>query len=275
LARKKMDAKYIAIGGVASPLGLPRSRTTDIRLENGIYTQAFRGGDLLVRDAFSTSTATSITRRVAKVWFTGVECIVRTEEDSGDEDEIYGTLGCAIPSFGGVKTYSLFGDDDGNWGNAGEDAARILRQQALLYEGPPNDLIISGTLVEHDEFGSIADIKAGIKKAIEDAAKVYSGLLGFDAEDVANDDNWFKKAIIDVFTFVLKPFIGEDKAFNPDQIPIAADDFFKPMPRHTLRRDDDPKTLEYTHRLYLTGVENGQYAMYINVELFDVTPVEQ
>jgi hypothetical protein len=264
-AEGKMEQWWNELGGASSSLGIPVGDAISATpLPDGGFEAQFRGGTMtLDRDA--TELVAHVTTK-ARVRFAGVECQIRQEE----EDEIYGTVTCLGAANGHALTVAFPGG--GATTDLGKSNRIWLSGGPVLYEGPPEDLVLVGTLVEHDE--SDEDIEAwsrgigdGFAKAIGTAVH---GATGQSAEDVIDLER-VKKAIHDFVQGALDNVLGlGDDPYEVQNATVSWEEINASPSVHVLNRDDDPKAMPWTHCLVLTGRDDGgdvgQYGLYFEVE---------
>ncbi len=271
-AERKIMDKYAQLGGKLSPLGLPMSSDMVVQSAGGVYSLDFRGGRIEVADPFSNDPARAIKMRSIEVWWTGLECRVRQEK----VDEVYGGVAALIPGSGMSNAHKFPGDRD--FWDMGPDGQRIIPVGVLLYSGPPMNLTLVGSLVEHDS-GDIEQYKRKFAEVIANAARGLAAMAGVPAEAMAADQGFINDLSLGLVNGISSVLGADDDPYVPGQIVLHwADILAKNYTRQTLRRGDDPRTLDYTHVIPVTGVDQGgdrgEYAFYFDVRQFDTVPVD-
>ncbi|MER7485917.1 peptidoglycan-binding protein [Streptomyces sp. NPDC126497] len=200
-----------------------------------------------------------------KVWFTGLECRIRQEE----LDEVVGT----VQLFAGINPQPLVKIPESGFLELGKDAPRIAVVQRLLYSGPVQDLSVSATLVEIEtsDPAEAEKQKQALAQAVSAAVTAaLSALAGGAVGAVA-------APVVDVLASLLVDFIADEllgmgpDAYQPSAIALPAARLLSADGRRrTLQRPDDPRTLQYTDELVLTGVDDagdlGVYAIYLDIQ---------
>jgi len=263
-----IEKKYAQLGGKASPLGLPVNPTAGVQLQGTTYLMDYRGGQI---ESSGGTSATAVKMREVQVWWVGLECRIRQESS----DEIYGSVGAVVPASGGSFTHKFPGDRD--YWDMGRPGERIVNVGVPIYTGPPADVVIVGALVEHDS-GNIDKYKQKFADEITRAAQGLAGMEGVPAEATAADEGWLNTLSLGLVNGIFSLVGADDDAYVPGNLLLHWTDILgHAFPKQTLRRDDDPRTIEYTHQLIVSGVDQGgdrgEYALYFDVRQFDITPV--
>lgn len=205
-----------------------------------------------------------------QVWWTGLECRVRQE----GEDEIFGTIkliaadGQSPPSIN-VPEHSYL--------NMGLDGQRIHVAHTLLYSGQAQDLAVSAMLLENDS-GNVEQEKQLISQAVSAAAT--SALAAYTAGLGA-----LAKPLIDFLSVALVDLVADgilgvrDDGYNPQAVSLTRNSLLQANNRRrTLRRADDPRSLEWTDVIVLSGTDNGgdhgEYGIYLDVRVSPDSPVD-
>ncbi|MFJ5774453.1 peptidoglycan-binding protein, partial [Streptomyces sp. NPDC093094] len=199
-----------------------------------------------------------------KVWFTGLECRIRQEE----LDEIIGT----VQLFAGTTPQPLVSIPESGFLELGEDAPRIAVVQRLLYTGPAQDMSVSATLmeIETSDPEEAENQKKALAKAV--SAAVTAALIALTGGVGA-----VAAPVVDVLTGLLVDFIADEllgmgpDAYQPSAIALPLDRLLSAdSRRRTLQRADDPRTLQFTDEIVLTGVDDGGdkgvYAIYLDIQ---------
>jgi hypothetical protein len=277
-ASRKIRAKYDEIGGPNSVLGLPVDPKMELRSTGDTsFSVDFRGGHIDIADALEGSAEVKPTDFVQVFWV-GLECQVRQEKS----DELYGGVSTIVPSIklaGGTTPFGtqIFPDDGNGTIAMGPDNRRIQSEAALLYEGPPNNVLINCHLIEHDS-GDPRDAKRAIKDAVEAAAKTLSAANGIDAEHLAAQEDFLSNYSKSILNGVSNLLGNSDDQYNPGNLILHWEDLkvghtFK---RSELKRNDDPTRLEFTNSVIVTGKDDGGdigvYAFYFDVRTFEKKP---
>ncbi|MFD9339528.1 peptidoglycan-binding protein [Streptomyces sp. NPDC060028] len=196
-----------------------------------------------------------------KVVWTGLECRIRQE----GEDEIFGTVQLIT---GMTPQPPVKFPDSGKllFGPPGE---RIFTAQRLLYSGPAQDISVSAALVEWDS-GDVEQQKEVVAQAVSAAATAAIAALTGGAGGVA-------KPLIDLLAGALVDFVADEvlgignDVYNPSAIFLSKDRLLDANARRqTLQRPDDPRTLQFTDAVIISGTDDagdpGVYALYLDVQ---------
>ena len=263
--------KYNAING-RQVLGLALD---DPHLEDTRFVQNFRSGNITISgEALNLPPTATITRNV-KVFWKGLECRRRQEK----EDEMYGTVASFTPSSGASKARSF--PDNQEFFTMGHEGSRIINDAALICDSAVGDLLVVCSLVEHDS-GDIGKYKEEVAKLLAKAAGGFLAMGGVDAETLAASEGFIGDVSLGLVNVAASVLGADDDQYNPGTMLIHAKELlqrFKPnpldppeqFPTQVLRRDDDPKTIEFTHSLILSGTDQGgdqgEYGLYFDVQL--------
>lgn len=200
---------------------------------------------------------------LVEVWFVGIECRIRQES----EDEVFGTV--KVVAGDGTPTNAVPFPESGYW-RLGKAGQRIATAQIPLYRGPVTELAIAGTLVEHDS-GDVEAEKRIISTAVSTAATTalaaYTAGLGAAAQPLID---LLARGLVGLAAGALG--IADD-VYNPGAVALRAAELPNANARRrTLRRNDDPRAIDWTDVLVLEGRDDGGdrgvYALY-----FDVRPI--
>jgi hypothetical protein len=202
-----------------------------------------------------------------EVWWTGIECQQRQEEI----DEIYGVVGVIVPGSGLSKT-EKYPDSGDETLKMGPDWKRISKTAIRLYDGPPMDIVLVASLIEADS-GDTSDVKQKIAEQIAKAAQIGGALVGIPAEMMAASNGWLNDLTLGLVNAIGRSLGIDDDKYDPQQLRLTWTELQRGgFPKQTLRRTDDNNTIDYTHRIDLTGVDEGgdlgRYALYFDIRLF-------
>ncbi|WP_405861114.1 peptidoglycan-binding protein [Streptomyces sp. NBC_00090] len=201
-----------------------------------------------------------------KVVWTGMECNVRQEA----EDEIFGT----VQLIAGMTPQAPVTFPDSGTLLFGPPGQRIFNAQRLLYSGPAQDISVSAALVEQDS-GDAEQGKAAVAQAVSAAASAaiasFTGGVGGAA-----------KPLVDLLAGALVEFVADDvlgigdDVYNPSAAFIPKERLLDANSRRqTRQRPDDPRTLQFTDKVEVRGVDFagdlGVYTLYLDVQP-SVTP---
>ncbi|MFJ5973787.1 peptidoglycan-binding protein [Streptomyces sp. NPDC093060] len=203
---------------------------------------------------------------VRVVW-TGLECRIRQEK----EDEIYGT----IQLITGMDPQPVVKFPDSGTLEFGPPNERIFSAQRLLYSGPAKDISVSATLVEYDS-GDVEKEKQVVSDAVAQAATTALAAFTDGAGAAA-------EPLIDLLSGALVDFVADDvlgignDVYNPSAAFLPKDRLLDADTRRkTLQRPDDPRTLQFTDVIVLSGTDDagdpGVYGLYLDVQPVAVAP---
>lgn len=269
-AKINIQKTYEQIGANKSALGLP---VTDVIPDGENFVQHFRSGMITTNGLFPDIPKAIQTNRV-QVFFTGIECRIRQEA----QDEIFGTVASFTPS-SGANLIHHFPEGQEYW-TLGEDAPRIVQSNAMICDSVAGDIYIVCSLVEHDS-GNIDEYKKKVAELISTAAKSFAAVEGVPAEALASDQGLIGDISLGLVNVISGAIGADDDPYNSGSIRIDKaqilnkfkTDFSAPdqFPKFLLQRDDDPRTLSYTHVVYLSGTDQGgdtgTYGLYFEVRL--------
>ncbi len=261
LIRDSIRQKYDNIGGYSSPLGLPVDATMPIQETGGTFYVEFRGGTI---EATTLGDPVAYEERVVKVIWTALECQVRQES----EDEVYGTVG-GLRTADGAVTVTNFPESGGYW-SLGKSGNRVVLPNTLVYKGPPSDIVVAATLIEHDS-GDIEGVKQKIAAKLAEVARGLAGVAGVPAETLGSDQGWLDDLSLGLVN-AISDFLGAaDDAYVPQTLRLSWADLISQ--NYTLQhgsRGDDPRAWDYTHYVVLSGTDEGgdtgHYGFYFKVE---------
>lgn len=256
-------AKYKQIGAHLSPLGLPTDPRMPVFNTGQTFRLDFRGGQIEVPTVGGDPSATKQLR--AKIWWKGIECQIRQEKT----DEVYGGIGLIVPGSGLSKTHKFPDNGDGTW-DMGPSGMRMMKHAVLLYDGPPMDIVLTASLIEHDS-GDTSEVKKKIAEAIAAAALAAAGAgAGLPAEATAATPEWVNDLSLGLVNSVASLFGVDDDPYPPQQLLIKWTELQgRKFHLQTAKRDDDERTIEYTHSITLSaedeGGSKGKYVAYFMV----------
>lgn len=219
-------------------------------------------------------------QRKIQIWFVGLECAARQES----EDEVYGTVGVTIPSTKSVNVHH-FPDGDNTF-QMGKDGTRTVSVESLIYEGPPADVVLSSTLVEHDS-GETEEYRRRIASKLAEAAAMGGAAVGVPSEAVGANMGWINDLCYGIVN-VVASFVGaDDDPYTPQALRIPAYDMLQafgvatgespgrtsPFVNKTMERADTPGVmLKYNLAPVLVsgtdqGGDTGHYTFYYGIDL--------
>lgn len=180
---------WLQMGGVKSQAGYPTSGEVGVPLEIGAERVShFERASIY----WSAKRGVTLAPKSVQFWFTGLQCLDESSESS-DSDEPYVSVGLVVP---GTKTTAQW-----NTGVHEVDAGDKVPSAAMLYHGPPRDLVVSVVVMEHDHGspGALSKEIGGVLKAAAGAAMAATGTAALGT--VAN-------AVIDVLSPALSALSG-------------------------------------------------------------------
>ncbi|SDI13199.1 hypothetical protein SAMN05192558_101498 [Actinokineospora alba] len=196
-----------------------------------------------------------------QIWWVGMEC--RQKQES--VDEVFGTVDL-VTADGRHHSSHKFPDGPDYW-SLGPDGERIATAQTLLYSGPAIDLALAGSLVEWDS-GDIQKYKDAAAEAVSVVAAAALAAAGGGGGVLAKPlVDLLAEALVDLATDVL----GLDAdPYTPKAVQLTRDELVASGERRrTLRRNDDHRSITWTHEIVLTGTDDGgdvgEYALYFDV----------
>ncbi|MBE8515974.1 AbfB domain-containing protein [Amycolatopsis sp. H6(2020)] len=203
-----------------------------------------------------------------EVWWVGVECRQRQE----GEDEIFGIIDLVTPDTAAnpaLHPPRKF-PDNGTW-DFGPDGKRIAPAQVKLYDGPPQTMVISVALAENDS-GDVEQEKNAIAGAL--TSVIFAAATAATGGTGAVLAPLYPLVAGALVNFTAHALGVADDIYNPQPLPLARDWLLSANGRRrTLRRGDDPKTIEYTDFVVLRGTDDGgdvgEYAVYFDVRVRD------
>ncbi|MFO1089621.1 MAG: hypothetical protein U1E46_08575 [Hyphomicrobiales bacterium] len=270
VASSQLERHWRRIGGPKSIVGLPlgnRIEAQEVISADGkrSYKALFRGGPLQIMDNGSPFGAVQEVI-VVNIRLCGIECQIRQE----GTDEVYGVISVVGPSGSTIVTKRFPASEVIK---LGPERMRISNLNLPLVErGVMQNYVITAALVENDS-GDVEVIANKIAdKFTSAAASALGAAVGAPAEAVAESES-FKEDIATGLAWVFGSVLGMgDDPYNAESVYIRWDDIkehrFPVQP--AVVRNDDPRTIkDWTHRLTLTGVDDGgdigQYAVFLQV----------
>jgi hypothetical protein len=267
-ARAGLERAWTRMGGPASPVGLPMGGQVTVK-EAGVagswtYSADFRGGTIHLSNDGSTGQSDSQVK--VFIDLVGLECQVRQE----GTDEIYAVVSVVGPSDHAIASTRVPG---GGTINMGPDGMRInLPTTSLLSDGTLQDYYVWAALVENDSGDVDVIAKKIADKFASTAATALGAATGVPAEAIADSES-FKENLITGLAWVFGDVLGMgDDPYDPESFRLFWGDLKAGTPavQPAYSRSDDPRKIEgWTHRLILSGVDDGgdhgQYAVYFKV----------
>ena len=270
-ATNTFEKAYAKRGGFSSALGMPiaaayEARDKVIATTNGNgYMAQFRSGALMLANGVD-GTATSTDTDEAQIMLVGIECRAKQEKT----DEIIGSVGYIRPSDANKSNNSgVTPIEKLDMGPKGE---RIINLTRLVYQGPFANVILSCSLIEKDS-GDTTKYREAFAKEIQKAAAVGAGAAGVPAETLAGGEDWMRQLSLGLSNVIFDLLGADDDQFNLQSFQITAKEMQArkdgELPDKTLTRDDDPHSLNYTHRMIVSGTDDGgdygEYAFYFSI----------
>lgn len=261
IAKAAIEKKYLSLGGSSSRLGYPVNGSINVLRIADTWISDFRGGRIETRilpDGTLGNTQAEYRYR-CEVWFVGLECNKRQER----EDEVYGLVSAMAPAIATTNPIR-FPPGDETW-SMGHGA--FVGQAIKLYDGVPNDLIISSILVESDS-GDTESIKRKIAEKLVEGGAAVMGSGGLQAETAAMDDSFLNDVSLGLVSLVAEALGVDDDPYTPqtfrlDWRSIQSGAFQKRMHGNTT----------YTHVVQVLGTDDGGdegiYQFYYEVRLFE------
>lgn len=270
MAEQKIRDKYAQIGGYTSPLGLPVTGDIKPKAQGSGYVMECRGGTIEIEDP-TRHQPRAIKRLNVEVWWVALECQVRQEKT----DEVYGAVAALAPGSGLSTTHKFPGDRE--YWELGGEGQRIVTVGVPVYSGPPMDLVLIGSLVEHDS-GNTDEYKRKIAEKVAEAARGLGAMAGVPAEAAAADQGFINDLSLGLVNAISSALGADDDPYVPQTETLRWTDIVgRRFQRRTLRRDDDPRTAEYTHHIIVSGTDQGGdrgvYAFYFDLRLFQIEEV--
>ena len=273
----RITQKYNATNG-RQLLGLPLDKA---HLENRQVIQNFRSGNIKLDPSLLEIPPTLTVTRQVQVFWTGLECRIRQES----EDEVLGTVASFTPSSGANKAHNF--PDGQEFFTMGKDGSRIINTNVLIGDCAVGDLLIVCSLVEHDS-GDTSKYREEVAKLLAKAAAAFAGMAGADAETLGANKGFISDVSLGIVNAAASLLGADDDQYNPGSLLIHAVDLLErfkadplsrpdQFPLQIVRRDDDAKTIEFTHSLILSGTDQGgdrgEYGFYFDVRLTNLITV--
>lgn len=262
VVQKRLLDKYDRIGQRHSPLGLPQDRQMSVARAGNNFVMNFRGGEVQI--PVEGGDAIAIARIRVELWLVGIECQIRQEST----DEVYGAVGVIVPG-SNLSATEKFPDADKGTFEMGPDGLRIINLAKKLYDGPPMDIVLTASLIEHDS-GDTSEVKKKIAEAVAKAAQALAGEVGIPAEVTSASSGWINDLSLGLVSAIAGILGIDDDPYPPQQLRLRWSELQgQQFVRRTTRRNDDPRTIDFTHSIILSGVDDGgdrgQYAIYFDV----------
>jgi hypothetical protein len=284
----EIKARYLQLGGAASPLGLPLEDPSPILLDGIGFYRGYRGGRIWAANAslgplpnpgetpLNEGETRAVVMRRAEVWWVGLECQIRQENDG--VDEMYGSIFQVVPATRETAKAD-FPANDNAW-EMGPDGQRILLGDLKLYPlpdhaGPPADVFLTPWLVEHDE-GDQSEFRRAFSEEFTTRAQT---VLQSSTEGQALEEEFGEYIPVlgeEIAKLIERLFGLGDDPYQAGYLPLPWQALMsEASPRQTLRRSDDPRGFDYTHSVVVEGHDDGvfgkdfgRYAFYFDVRTF-------
>jgi hypothetical protein len=286
-AARRIRQVWEGLGGAASPLGLwPGSVLLgpDVHSDGGFasYASDYRGGVIRVRNSLSADPQVEAVRTLrSEVWWVGLECQVRQE----GEDEVYGSL-CTLVTSARRAEAHRFPTDSETW-DMGHDGQRIQPLTIRVYDGPPANVVLFASLVEHDSgdpqryFDAVDAFVARLPGELRQPGLVVGQPQpvppGVEEELTAAQPGFLDVLTAGLAGPIMNAALGAgDDAYEIALLQLPWTALRAAPPRRQLRRSDDVDVVDYTHSVTVTGTDDGgdrgRYAFYFDVRAY---PVEE
>lgn len=156
-----------------------------------------------------------------------------------------------------------------------------MNTRQVLYEGPPNNVIITTDLVGLDtSAGNPMDVPNKIVGVVNTAAKVITDngggdvLGGYGRELQIIADEFKDIQTTDIWKAIKGLFDSPDDPYLAGVLDLRWNDMRqRSVPKKVLRRDDDPHTVTWTESITVSGKDSGGdlgvYVFYLDVNVFD------
>jgi hypothetical protein len=251
----------------SSHLGMPitpgnetRDQVTVTASGNG-YLARFRSGNLLLTGSLDGKPEAKDTHE-ASIDLVALECRDKQEK----VDEVIGSVAYIRPSdkSSGVSSIPKL--------DMGPDGQRIVQFSQTVYQGAFANINLACSLVEKDS-GDTTKYREAFAKEIQKAAVVGATAAGVDAEALAGGEDWMRSVSLGLSNVIFDLLGADDDAYNAQTFMVPWTDMVaskeKRLEVKTLKRDDDPHEVQYTHRILLSGTDDGgdrgEYGMYFMV----------
>ena len=276
-ATEQINRKYAALGAERSKLGLPVDQTfrplpspVVTARSPGRYEAKFRSGLITLSEPLTSDPKLESVSE-AQIIFVGLECRIRQEAT----DEMYGAIG-AIKTSTHESTTTNF-PQSGDPFQMGPPNLRIVSTQIPVYQGVFANVALVCSLVEHDS-GDIGRYKQEVASAITSAASIGGAALGIPSETFGATSGFLGDVSLGLTNVIFGVIGADDDPYTPQTLAINATDMelarTNNLPRKTLTRPDDPRTLTYSHSIILTGKDQGgdvgEYGLYFDLKIRSV-----
>lgn len=276
----KITRKYQSMGGIASVLGLPANGELSVARAGDSFSAKFRAGSISV--FFNSPDAQGFKTSEIQVWWRGLECQVRQE----GEDELAGGVSLYIPATQG-NTVNAFPSAKEPW-KLGHDHQRIMGTNALLYSGPPAELIITTQLVELDKnVNNPQAVTQTLKTELNNLPSIANNVsapLGNSVADVIAREQliprelWRSAEVSEYWKYVhhLRDILDHrDDRYKTGFLQLRATDLAQRSNtvRNVLQVPGDPTSVVWTDKVVVTGIDGGNdlgvYAFYFEVKVIN------
>lgn len=272
-ATNKFEQSYAKRGRFSSALGMPVTAAYEARDKviatakgNG-YMAKFRSGNLVLANGIDGTPASTDTDE-AQIRLVAIECRAKQEKT----DEVIGSVGYIRPSDANSGNNNQSGVTSIKELEMGPKGERIAGLKSLVYQGPFANVVLSCSLVEKDS-GDTTKYREAFAKEIQKAAVVGAGAAGVPAEATAGGEDWMRALSRGLSNAIFDFFGADDDQFNPQSFQITAKEMRDRkegrLPDNIHKRDDDPHEIKYTHRMIVSGTDDGgdygEYGFYFSI----------
>lgn len=199
---------------------------------------SFREGNVGVPPDSPVPRATA-TQTLQIVWV-GLECQVKQEKNG----ELAGLVSCIVPSVGQPPRNFPFPASGGSPWQLGNKNERIMNTRQVLYEGLPNNVIITTNLIELDtSAGNPMDVPNKIVGVVNTAAKLITdngggdvlGGYGRELQIIADEFKDIQKS--DIWKAIKGLFDSPDNPYPAGILDLKWNDMRqRSVPKKVLRR---------------------------------------
>lgn len=271
IARGQIERAWQAAGGPRSAVGLPLSGAlTSVEHRGDLWVGRYRSGEmhLMGNDNVTVVPLTSMTLTLV-----ALECVIKQETN----DEIYGTFVAAVPACGDSTPLRVPAKGEATFNSS---VRLLFINHVFLNNVAIQDVHLGGALFEHDS-GDADKIARDAAAAMQTAAAAaLGGLTGAGAEAAAASQSDGQSAGIfqSAADFLVNDVLGMgDDPYFPAELYIRAADMLQgDFPVQTYRRQDDPREVQYTHKMTLEnpadgGGDRGVYNAYWRLDVHHMT----